>query len=421
MTGQRLPRLIAPGKCDIVTAELRKGGSGSAMAGKSEHLKRAAAWILILFTLFFPQRALHEDPEEAQWIVTGDTDDQKRVEDRMNTMTLHEKICQLFFVAPEELSEGHRVYSADPSFLRAFDSFPVGGIILFSVNIRKNEIAFLNAGMQSAAVESCGIGLFIGVDEEGGRVSRVANKLKLKEKQPNPAKTGTPDNAYASGKTIGEYLSEYGFNLDFAPVADVRSNVKDAEITVRSYGTDPEQVGRMVPRFTTGLHSQKIIAVLKHFPGHGAVSGNTHNGAGISLRTLEELREADFIPFIEGIAAGADMVMLSHQTAKSIDPERPASLSPTVVRILREELGFEGVIITDALRMKAVSNRFGPGEACVMALEAGADMLLLPGDFTDAYHAVVKAVEEGRIAEERINESVKRILLLKDKYGLLKR
>ena len=391
------------------------------MAGKNEHLKRATAWIMLLLALFLPQHAFPEEMEKVQWIVTGDTDDQKRVDDMIDAMTLHEKICQLFFAAPEELSGGHRVYSADPSFLSAFDSFPVGGIILFSVNIRKDRIASLNAGMQSAAVNSCGIGLFVGVDEEGGRVSRVATKLKLKEKQPNPAKTGTPEDAFAAGKTIGEYLSAYGFNLDFAPVADVRSNVKDAEITVRSYGADPEQVGRMVSRFTTGLHSQKIISVLKHFPGHGAVSGNTHNGAGINLRTLEELREADFIPFKEGIAAGADMVMLSHQTAQNIDPERPASLSPAVVSILRDELGFEGVIITDALRMKAVSNRYSAGEACVMALEAGVDMLLLPGDFTEAYQAVAKAVEEGRIAEERIDESVKRILLLKDKYGLLKR
>jgi beta-N-acetylhexosaminidase len=336
-------------------------------------------------------------------------------------MTLHEKICQLFFVAPEQFSKETRVYKADKTFLCAFSRFPVGGIILFSANIRKDEIASLNAGMQSAAAESNGIGLFIGVDEEGGSVSRVANRLKLKEKQPAPAKVETPEDTFTSGQIIGGYLAAYGFNLDFAPVADVRSGVPGAEITVRSYGSNPEHVSRMVSRFTEGLHKQKIISVLKHFPGHGAVSGNTHEGAGVSLRTLEELRKADFIPFAAGIAAGADMVMVSHQIAENLDPERPASLSPTVIGILREELGFDGVIITDALRMKAVSEEYGSGEACVLALEAGADMLLLPYNFTNAFDSVTKAVKDGRLTEERIDESLSRILSLKEKYGLLGR
>ena len=295
----------------------------------------------------------------------------------------------------------------------------MGGIILFSPNIRKDEVASLNAGMQSAALDANGIGLFIGVDEEGGGVSRLANKLKLKEKQPDPSKIETPEDAFSSGRVIGGYLAEYGFNLDFAPVADVRADVPGAEITVRSYGSDPEAVSRKVARFTEGLHSRGILAVLKHFPGHGAVSGNTHTGTGVSVRTLEELRGADFIPFAAGIAAGADMVMLSHQIAESIDPERPASLSPAVVGILREELGFEGVVITDALRMKAVSEPYGSGEACVMALEAGADMLLLPYNFTNAYDAVMKAVKEGRLTEQRIDESLSRILALKEKCSLL--
>ena len=391
------------------------------MAEKRVRLKKALAWILILSALILPQKAIPENPEDSQWIVSDSADEQVSVEELIASMTLHEKICQLFFVTPEQFSGESRVNAANPKFLSAFSRFPVGGIILFSGNILKNKITSLNAGMQASAAEANGIGLFIGVDEEGGRLSRVAKKLKLKEKQPGASKTETPDDAYFSGQIIGGYLSRYGFNLDFAPVADVRSDVKGAEITARSYGRDPEQVAGKVSRFTEGLHSQRIISVLKHFPGHGAVSGNTHNGAGVSLRTAEELREADFIPFATGIAAGAEMVMISHQTAQNIDPDRPASLSPVIAGMLREELGFDGVIITDALRMKAVSGRFRSGEACVMALEAGADMLLLPYNFTNAYNGVTEAVRDGRITEARIDESLKRILALKRKHGLLHR
>ena len=390
------------------------------MARKKGTLKNAIVWILLLLTLSWPHSAIPEEPGDAQWLVDDSEEDRNRVEELVGAMSLQEKICQLFFIAPEQLSKESPVYTANESFLSALGRFPVGGIILFTRNIRKKEIASFNAGMQHFASESGGIGLFIGTDEEGGRVSRLANRLKLKERQPNPEKTGTPENAFASGQIIGGYLSEYGFNLDFAPVADVRSDVKGAEITVRSYGKIPEEVGSMVSRFTEGLHSRHIIPVLKHFPGHGAVSGNTHQGAGVSQRTLEELRHTDFIPFEAGIAAGADMVMISHQTAENIDPERPASLSPEVVRILREDLGFTGVIITDALRMGAVNSRYRSGEACVMALEAGVDMLLLPSDFSDAREAVEKAVRDGRISEKGIDESLRRILILKERYGLLK-
>ena len=389
------------------------------MTGKKEYLKNPILWFLILLIFLFPRCAFPEEPVDEPWLVDDRIEDQSRAEDLIDAMTIHEKICQLFFVAPEQFSKESRVYTATKSFLCAFTRFPVGGIILFSANIRKDDIASLNAGMQSAAAESNGIGLFIGVDEEGGSVSRVANRLKLKDRQPDPSKIETPEDAFASGRIIGGYLSSFGFNLDFAPVADVRSDVPDAEITVRSYGSDPEQVARMVSRFTEGLHSRNVISVLKHFPGHGAVSGNTHEGAGVSLRTLAEFRSADFIPFAAGIAAGADMVMVSHQIAENLDPERPASLSPAVVGMLREELGFDGVIITDALRMKAVSDQFGSGEACVLALEAGTDMLLLPYNFTNAYDSVLKAVKDGRLTEERIDESLSRILSLKEEYGLL--
>ena len=346
--------------------------------------RRFSALVLAFCTCVFLFAAAEEiDP--SLLIVDDSIADQCRVEDMIDMMTLHEKVCQLFFIQPEQFSQIDRVTAYSKKLGNAVHRFPVGGIILFAANITRKDISSLNAGLQQAALDAGGIGLFIGVDEEGGGVSRVANSLKLSDKQPAPGRIGSPDQAYESGRVIGGYLSEYGFNLDFAPVADVRSDIGNAEITVRSYGRDPEFVARMVVRFMEGLRTNGVISVLKHFPGHGAVSGNTHSGSGTSQKTLEEWRVTDFVPF----------------------------------SLLRNELGFEGVVITDALRMDAVHDSYGTAEACVLALEAGADMLLLPYNFTNAYEGVMQAVKDGRLTEERIDESLLRILSLKERCNLL--
>ncbi len=381
--------------------------------------RRFSALVLAFCVCVVLLPAAAEEFDPSLLIVDDSIADQGRVEDMIDMMTLHEKVCQLFFIQPEQFSQADRVTAYSKTLGNAVHRFPVGGIILFAANITRKDIAGLNAGLQLAALDAGGIGLFIGVDEEGGGVSRVANSLKLRERQPAPGKTGSPDQAYESGQVIGEYLSGYGFNLDFAPVADVRSDIGNAEITVRSYGSDPEFVARMVVRFMEGLRANGVIPVLKHFPGHGAVSGSTHSGSGTSQKTLEEWRAADFVPFTAGIEAGADIVMVSHQLAVAVDPDCPASLSAKVIGLLRKELGFEGVVITDALRMDAVHDSYGTGEACVLALEAGADMLLLPYNFTNAYEGVMQAVKDGRLTEERIDESLLRILSLKERCGLL--
>ena len=279
--------------------------------------------------------------------------------------------ASFFFVQPEQFSHAGKVNAPDKTFYSAFKRFPVGGVILFAQNLRKKKLAALNAGMQDAAQGVNGIGVFIGADEEGGSVSRVANNLRLPEKQPAPSKIKTPEKAYESALAIG-----YGINVDFAPVADVRTDIKGATISERSYGSDPDTVSGMVARFVEGLHENGVIPVLKHFPGHGAVTGNTHLESGISERTLKQWRKVDFKPFATGIQAGAEMVMVSHQVAVKVDPDHPASLSRKVIRLLRNELGFEGVIITDALRMAAVHDQYGSGEACIRAIEAGVDILL---------------------------------------------
>ena len=353
------------------------------------------------------------------FLVTDKLENGGRIESLIAGMSLHEKVCQLFFLQPEQFSMSKLVCAPDEILFSDFNRCPVGGVILFSRNIVKGKITDLNACMQEAAVGVNGIGLLIGVDEEGGSISRVANKLKLVEKQPGPSRITDADQAYASAVTIGTYLSSFGFNVNFAPVADVRTAVKNAEMTYRCYSNDPYDVAEKVVCFVEGSHKAGIIPVLKHFPGLGAVSGNTHKGTGFSERTAEDWRLAEFVPFSAGIQATADIVMVSHQVAVNVDPDAPASLSPVVITYLRQELGFEGVIITDALRMNAVKEKYESGEACVLALEAGADMLLLPDNFTDAYEGVMEAIESGRLTEERIDKSLCRILTLKECYGLL--
>lgn len=347
------------------------------------------------------------------------TETDNRIDEILSGMTLHEKVCQLFFVQPDHFSRLDKVDAPSEQLIRAFTRFPVGGVILFGGNISYGRLADLNAAMRQAAIAANGIGLLIGVDEEGGSISRVAGKLKLQEKQPVAGEITTPEQAYRSAEVISRYLSEYGFNVDFAPVADVRTDVKYAEIANRAYSDDPDTVARMVEQFVAGMRENGLIPVLKHFPGHGAVSGNTHKGFGVSEREPDEWRRIDFVPFRAGIDAGAEIVMMSHQLAVRVDPDLPASLSPKVVSYLRNELEFDGVVITDALRMDAIHKQYSSGEACVMALEAGVDMLLLPYNFTNGYNGVIRAVENGRLSAERIDESVRRILTLKLKHGLL--
>lgn len=342
----------------------------------------------------------------------------------LDRLTLEQKVAQLFFVRPEDFSRMSEVTEPTVRLENAFGRFLVGGVVLFADNIISGQqLSRLNQAMRGYGLAAGGAAPFVAVDEEGGAVARVAKKLRMEDPVPAMSEigaTGEAQNAHAAGSRIGAYLREYGFTMDFAPVADVRIEVENPEITSRSFGFDAEATARMTAAFVQGLQEQGVLAVLKHFPGHGGASGNSHTGRAESARTAEDWRACEWLPFQAGIAAGAEAVLMSHQTALLVDPELPASLSPVIVtELLRGELGFDGVVITDALRMQAVTELFGSGEACVRALEAGCDMLLLPYNFTNGYNGVMDALEEGRLSEERIDQSVLRILTLKAKHGLL--
>ena len=354
--------------------------------------------------------------DEAKKKIRGDLLIGQKAEKIKNKMTLDEKIYQLFFVTPESITGVKTVTQAGDTTKKALKSYPVGGIIYFSANIKTcSQVSDMISKTQSYSKTP----LFIGVDEEGGRVARISGnpqmgfeKIDAMEKI---GKTGDPKKSYAVGKKIAANISPLGFNVDFAPVADIITNPKNTEIGDRSFGKDPELVSRMIEQQVLGLQAHGIGAALKHFPGHGSTQADTHKGYSESFRTLKELRATEFLPFQAGIQAGADFVLMSHMSLVHVNKSKiPASLSKKIVTdILKTELSFNHLVITDSLSMGAITSRYTSAQTAVMALEAGVDMLLMPKNLKDAFAAIKAAVASGKISEKRIDESVLKILQVK--------
>lgn len=362
---------------------------------------------------------------------TGDAAGPQTAESLLRSMTLFEKVGQLFIVRPEALNYNLSTNTANstPGGLKAVNSdtaamlqrYPVGGVCFFGANIAAPaQLTAFTGGLQKQSK----VPLFIAVDEEGGRVARVANTegfpVPTFESMLAIGATGDTNNAYHVGTAIGGYLKTYGFNLDFAPVADVFTNPQNTVIGDRAFGSDPRLVARMVTAEISGLHDAGIMSAIKHFPGHGDTTADTHAGTVTVDKTWEQLKQCELIPFSVAFAS-TDMVMISHITTPKITTDGlPASLSREMLTgRLRGELGYTGVIITDSLEMKAITANYSAADAAVKAFSAGADLLLLPGDLISAYNGVYNAVINGTISAQRLDESVLRILRLKEKYGLL--
>lgn len=369
------------------------------------------------------EAAEQEPPEEEMVIDTPEPAEEEPEEEEdilgelaqsyYSEMSIEDKVAGLFMVTPEAITGVGTATQAGDGTQEALSQYAVGGLIYFGQNILdKEQITTMLANTASMS----NYPIFLAVDEEGGDVSRVANSKVEVTKVDDMAAVGAggdASQAAEAGTTIGSYLSEIGFNVDFAPVADVAG--EGSALGNRSFGSDPQIVGEMVANAVGGIEGTGVSACLKHFPGLGSTSEDTHDGRVEITKSLEEMRASDFVPFSTGIEAGADFVMVSHATAPALDEDNvPSSLSKKVITdILRGELGFEGVVITDALDMTAITDYYTPEEAAVMALEAGADMLLMPEDFEKAYQAVLAAVQDGTIPEERINESLDRIYRVK--------
>lgn len=341
-------------------------------------------------------------------------------EEQMEQMTLEEKVLQLFIITPEALTGVNEVYAAGAATREAIGAYPVGGLVYFRQNLKSPEqVRDMLSKSKGYFVDRIGVIPFLSVDEEGGQVARISGREEFGEASfPDMSEIGAggdPKEAYRVGTVIGEYLAGYGFNVDFAPVADVITNPENTVVARRSFGSRGASAAAFTNEVIRGLKEKGVEAVVKHFPGHGGTAEDSHKGYAQTLRTLEEMREEEFVPFREGIKAGCRFVMVGHIAAPKVTgDETPAVFSKKMVTdILRGELGFDGIVVTDALNMGAVTDSYGSAEAAVLALEAGVDMLLMPADFKGAYNGVLQAVKSGTLSEARIEESVRRILAVK--------
>lgn len=339
-----------------------------------------------------------------------------RAEELLSGMTLREKLCQLMIVRPEVLTGESPVTAAGETTRLALETYPVGGLI-YSVDnlVTQEQTREMITNTQSYSK----LPLFISADEEGGNVGRLMYKLGTTwVNSMYSYKDEGADTAYANAKTIGTDMVSCLFNTDFAPVADVWTNPENTVIGDRAYSDDFEQAAELVASAVRGFTDSGVICCLKHFPGHGDTSTDTHEGAVVVSKSLDELRAGEFLPFISGIEAGADMVMIGHITVTSVDPE-PATISKAIITdVLRGELGWDGVVISDSLDMGALAG-YDNGEVCVKFLEAGGDILLGIPDIETALTALEAAVTDGRLTESRIDESVQRVLELKISHGII--
>ena len=332
-------------------------------------------------------------------------------------MTLHEKVCQLLVVKPSAITGVSRVTAAGEATRAALERYPVAGLLYDDTNlVTMEQTKAMLASVQSYSK----IPLILTCDEEGGRVNRLMQTIGTTYVGPMlDYKDQGPDKAAENARTIAADLRGCGFNMDLAPVADVWSNRANTVIGDRAYSDDFDQAAQLVAAAVGGFHEGGVACTLKHFPGHGDTSADSHYGSVYVYKTLDELRGAELVPFRAGIEAGADAVMLGHLIMAGID-EQPALFSHAVVTgLLREELGFDGVVITDGLEMRAMTDHYGSGEIAVAAIQAGVDLLLCPQDLDEAVSALTQAVEDGTITQQRLDESVLRVLRLKLERGII--
>jgi len=340
------------------------------------------------------------------------------VDETLAGMTLHEKVCQMMFVTPEELTGEDGVTVAGDATRQALENYPVGGIVYFAKNLESQDQV---KEMIDNSQKDSSIGLFVATDEEGGVVNRLMDTVGTTYiGSMYYYKDDGDETAYENAYTIANDMSALGFNLDFAPVADVWSNPDNTVIGERAYSDDYAQAAELVGNAVKGFNDGGVMCTLKHFPGHGDTAEDSHYSSAYVHRTKEEIMADEMQPFRSGIEAGAEFVMVGHLIVPDID-EVPATLSYKIATgILRDELKFEGVAITDSFEMESIADNYSVDDAVVMSVKAGMDMILQPKDMASAVNSIEQAVADGELSEDRIDESVRRILTLKESRGLLK-
>ncbi len=347
-------------------------------------------------------------------------EDNAKIDALLSKMTLEEKINQMFIITPEALTGVNTVVASGETTRAALKKHPVGGLIYFTANIEsEKQTKEMISSLKKIAGDECSVPLFVCIDEEGGQVARLGNSKNVNVPKISSMSaigaSGDVSKAYNAGMTIGTYLSDYGFNLDFAPVADVITNPQNTVVKERSFGSDAEKVGQFAIKLSEGLNSKGVYSCYKHFPGHGATKDDTHEGFAYTNKTYNELAQSELKPFETAINNGADFIMVGHISVPDVTGDNtPSSLSYTVITdILREKMGYQGIVVTDSLAMGAISNYYKSNEISVKAVEAGVDVLLMPADFEEAYNGLLTAVKSGRISQERIDQSLRRILYKK--------
>jgi beta-N-acetylhexosaminidase len=332
-------------------------------------------------------------------------------------MTIEEKVGQL-------LMFGYPGTTVDGTVMTLVRDWRVGGLVLLGSNaVGPRSLADFTAEVQAIAQEDGRPGLLLSIDQEGGLVLRLAEPFTQFLGADSLGATQDPTFVEGAAAAIGEEMRTVGLNMNLAPVLDVAGDPISPPIATRSFGGDPALVSELGTAFVRGLHESDTIATAKHFPGHGSVPEDSHTAVPYDYRDEATLRSVDLAPYVAAIEAGVDVIMTAHVIYPALvgDALEPATLSPAIVDgILRSELGFTGVVLTDSMTMAAITDLHDVGEASVLAVEAGVDMLLVVGDFgtqTVVRNALLSAVSTGRISEERLDQSVRRILDLKERYG----
>ncbi len=365
----------------------------------------------------------------------------RTVESMLRSMTTEEKIAQMLMIAPRYY-DGVGVTQLNTQLQDLFGSYTFGGVILFAQNsVNTEQMLRLTDSLQKANAKPDKPQLLVSIDQEGGAVSRLATGTQMTGNMALGA-IGERSAARRTGEIIGEELAALEINVDFAPVMDVNNNPANPVIGTRSFSDDPAVVSALGTAFIKGLHKEQIMTALKHFPGHGDTGTDSHTGLPQIQKTYAELQKKELIPFAAGIAAGAEMIMTAHiqypkiETATYVSKSTgeeiylPATLSKTIMTdILRRDMGFDGVIVTDAMNMDAIAKHFDPVDSAALAINAGVDILLMPvAPYSDAgiqglkygIAAITALADSGKISMDNIDASVRRILTLKSKHGLLK-
>lgn len=362
----------------------------------------------------------------------------------VSNMTTQQKVAQMIMPALRTWGSGDDAVSAttlSDEQKAVLTKYSFGGVIIFGQNIEEaGQTTQLISSMQEAnAMGGAVSSLLVSIDQEGGYITRLSTGTSMPGNMAIAA-TGDPDNAYLAGDVIGSELSVQGINVDFAPVMDVNNNPSNPIIGVRSFSDDPRIVSQYGARFIDGLHNNHVMVALKHFPGHGDTDTDSHTGLPLIEKTYDQLKNLELIPFTQ-VASSADFVMTAHIQYPNIETGTytsistgeevylPATLSKTILTdILRKDIGFEGVIVTDAMEMDAIASHFDPMDAARLAINAGANMLLIPVDISspddikeldDYINGIVAEIDNGLISMDCVNDSVYRILKAKSKYGLM--